>query len=67
MSGKTPLTEGVFRPEAGAPSMTGPAERESDPGQLKRMLERLSKQVEELDRKVENVLEKDQEKEEEEE
>lgn len=66
MSAKTPLAEGALRPETGVPSMTGPAERESDLGQLKKMLERLSKQVEELGRKIENAQEKEKEKEEEE-
>lgn len=60
MSGKTPIAEVSFRPEAGATTMAGPAEQESDIGQLKRMLERLSKQVEELGRKVENMQEKEE-------
>lgn len=63
MSAKTPAAEEAFRPEAGAPSLTGPAERESDLEQLKGMLERLSKQVEELGRKVENAQEKEKEEE----
>lgn len=63
MSAKTLAAEEAFRPEAGAPSMTGPAERESDLAQLKRMIERLSKQVEELGRKLENAQEKEKEEE----
>lgn len=58
MIGKTPVAEQPFRPEAGETNMAGPAERESDIRQLKRMLERLSKQVDEFGRKVENMQEK---------
>lgn len=47
--------------------MTSPVERESDLGQLKRMLERLTKQVEELGRKLEHAREKEKEEEDEEE
>lgn len=67
MNAKTPVAEEAFRPEAGAPSMTSPVERESDLGQLKRMLERLTKQVEELGRKLEHAREKEKEEEDEEE
>lgn len=55
MSGKTIIAEESFQPDAGPTNMAGPAERESDIGQLKTMLERLSQQVEELVRKIENM------------
>lgn len=63
MSAKTPVAEESGRPEAGATSVPSLSERESDIGQLKRMLERLSKQVEELGRKVVNAPEKEEEEE----